>query len=120
MDYAVYLNELGGMCGEAEFYRFAPRAAAYLDTITSNRASSAQWVDDKRVQLATAAVIDAMVQQEQRGSGGVVSSASNDGVSVSYDTSKSVSAQTELHRAASLYLMSTGLLYRGLSHVGVY
>ena len=51
---------------------------------------------------------------------GVVSSASNDGVSVSYDTSKSVSAQTELYRAASLYLMSTGLLYRGLSHVGVY
>lgn len=118
MDYAEYLD-MGGMCGEAEYRRFAPRAAAYLDTITSGKASLDRWVTDTRVQMAAVAVIDVMVQQEQRGNG-MVSSATNDGVSISYDTSKTASVQTELYQTASLYLASTGLLYRGMLHVGMY
>lgn len=113
-DYTYYTEAYGGATPEADFMRLSRQASAYIDSVTFDRIKSATLSDDEmiRVKDACCAVVDTYLFNER---GGTIAAETNDGISVTYATGVST-AKTDnqrLREAVSLYLGSTGLLYRG-------
>lgn len=110
-DYEYYKNEYRGnvVKNEDDFLRLAPRASAWLDRLTYGR--SKDHADEEPVKMACCAVSEVMLRQESANGQEIIAEA-NDGVSVSY-ASSGKSADRTLYDAAALYLMSTGMMYRG-------
>lgn len=112
VNYSFYSKTYNGALDKAAFACLMLRAAAYVDELTMGRASGELNGDEQqRVQLAVCSVIDAMQVNEERGG---VTSASNDGISVSYAAEDSKATGRRLYEAAALFLAPTGLMYRGI------
>lgn len=113
-NYNYYLNNYEGELSQDDFERLANRACAYLDALTLNAAKAAFRRGDctGEIQDACCAVVDAYNLNEH---GGGIASETNDGISVTYLASGAARKTDEerLYNAAALYLLSTGLLYRG-------
>lgn len=111
-NYEYYKGEYHGnvIKTEDDFLRLAPKASAWLDRLTFGR--SKDNFSQEPVQMACCAVCDEMLRQEPT-EGREISTEANDGVSVSY-ASGGKSADRKLYDATALYLMSTGMMYRGV------
>lgn len=111
-DYMYYLESYHGVMPAADFSRHCERASDYLDRITIGRAELNR--ENDALKRACCAVADAMLLCEK--GGGVISSESNDGVTVTYATSVSnmPSDNQRLYEAAASCLAWTGLLFRGV------
>lgn len=113
-DYDYYLNNYEGELSQDDFERLANRACAYLNALTLNAVKAAfkrgEYVTE--IQDACCAVVDAHSVNEH---GGGIASETNDGISVTYLASSATKKTDEerLYNAAALYLLPTGLLYRG-------
>jgi hypothetical protein len=105
--YDYYTESFGGtQIPYVEFPRAAGFASAYIDALTLGRAAdavSAGLLD------AVCAVAETYWAEQARGG---VESESADGDSVHYETA---SAGEKLYAAAEIYLLNTGLLYRGMN-----
>ena len=113
LSYNEYKN-IGGELSETAFKRHIIRAECYLDKETFGRVKSLSPVPDK-VRYCIRDIVDMMDSQ----SGNNVSSWSNDGVSVSYN---SQDEQSRAYHSILLEYLSnevdkdgTPLLYRGVS-----
>lgn len=114
VDYTYYKNEYCGIMEEADFKRLSRQASAYIDQVTFNRAERAVLGQfGGKIKDACCAVADAYSLNEK---GGGVVSETNDGISVNYalGISTAKSEDQRVHDAVSLYLASTGLMYRGV------
>ena len=106
-DYSYYREQYyGERLDEKSFPRYAGAASAYLDRITFDRAR--ERAESDSVMLACCAVADEMASCCV----GRVSSEMVGNWSRAYRLDDS-SAGKRLYTAASLYLVGTGLLYRG-------
>jgi hypothetical protein len=116
-DYDFYVNTYkGSAIALADFARMAMRASAVIDQVTYNRAGPVITADDdeatiEKIELATCAVADELLTQEE--SGGVVQSESIGRHSVTYASPQS--NQKRLESAARTHLWSTDLMYRGIN-----
>lgn len=109
-DYTFYRQDYRGEREETEFERLSVRAAAYLDTLTMGRINRPDLPPSvvHKAKLALCACIDELAEIEA----GSIVAESNDGVSVTYARSGETD-ERRLFKAASAYLLTTGLLYRG-------
>ena len=113
LNYNEYKN-IGGELSETAFNRYIIRAECYLDRETFGRVKDLKPVPDA-VRYCIRDITDMMSAQ----SGNNVSSWSNDGVSVSYNTNEEQARA--FHSVLSEYLSDevdkngTPLLYRGVS-----
>lgn len=111
-DYKYYKNEYHGnvVKTEDDFLRLAPRASAWLDRLTFGR-SKDNFIEEP-VKMACCSVCDELFRQEPT-DGREITAEANDGVSIAY-ASGGKSANRKLYDATALYLMSTGMMYRGV------
>ncbi len=120
-DYNYYqLEYKGDAISEADYDHAVLVASQMIDNFTFNRAKD--YSDLTGVKMATCAVADVIYEFEsaERASGGRdVQSENNDGYSVTYavDTSRSSTLRllAKAREAAGLWLMTTGLMYRGIA-----
>ena len=113
-DYAFYVGTYNGALTETEYNRFAVRATAEINRMTSQKAKTATGDVLEAVKMATCAVIDELSFQSLGGSGDVTSE-SNDGISRSYATGVvAKSARQRIDAAAYTWLCDTGLLFVGI------
>ena len=112
-DYQFYTDQYHGTMPEADFTRLAIRASAYLDYITSDRAGSYNDRDNK-LKMACCAVADDYYSIE---AGKMQSSYSfsTDG----YSETRNFHVENKtfariLYDTVRIYLLNTGLLYRGI------
>lgn len=111
VEYSFYTGSFHGTLPEDEFERCAVFAAAYLEELTGGKCSGTLPEQTAaKVKMAFCAVAEAYAVN---GQGGEVAAEANDGVSVSYRSAATTSAQ-RLYDAAAVYLAATGLLYRGV------
>lgn len=122
-DFAFYRDTyLGKAIAEADFPRLAMRASQIIDLVTYQRALPIITANTETdviidIKLATCAVAEEIQKTEQRDSqgGGVIASEKQGQYAVSYveanDAKRSV--EERYRQAASLYLLSTGLMYVG-------
>ncbi len=128
MIYAYYGDYTDAYFGDLipaeDFDRCAARASDYLDQLTMNRAEAFVTAnpDDMRVKKATCALAEQfyLIGKARATVGdGEIASESVGSHSVSYrsglDTATQLTAQ--LKNIAAQYLLSTGLLYRGVNNV---
>ena len=114
MDYSFYVEEyLGSKIPGESFSQYEKRALAYLKMAAPLAAGQP---DRYEVKMALCAVADVLYTDEQSGSEYGITSATNDGISVTYATAKSTSQRS--YDALALYLSGTGLLYRGVKMRG--
>lgn len=112
MIYVTYeeYQSAGGTLGEADFNKQARRASAYIDQGSRGRAEAAfasgLYADE--IKNAALDLVDEMARQE---AGGEVISATNDGYSETYATSRKSSDQ-KLYDILRLYLGQTELISR--------
>ena len=114
-DYTYYQTQWGGELEQKDFAVLAERASDYIDTITFNRIKENPSLMCDEVKKAMCSVVDEMHQQKIIKTKGVVKSFNNDGYSetLSYGSDTRSNAR-KLRESASLYLVHTGLLYRGV------
>lgn len=107
-DYGFYATVYGGQLAEAEYKRLRARARLEIENLTFGRAYSVTDEDTiTRVKMAECAVADELSRMKN----GVLASASNDGYSETYVTTRS--ARQRVSDAAARYLALTGLLFAG-------
>ena len=110
MDYRFYAEEyLGNKIPGKSFPQYEKRAQAYLKMVAP---LAARRPDRYEVKMAVCAVADVLYTDEQSGSEYGITSATNDGISVTYAAAKSTLQRS--YDALALYLTGTGLLYRGV------
>lgn len=110
MDYDFYVEEyLGNKIPGESFPQYEKRAQAYLKMVAP---LAVQQLERYEVKMALCAVADVLYTDDQNGSEYGITSATNDGVSVTYATAKSSLQRS--YDALALYLAGTGLLYRGV------
>ena len=106
---------VGGQLTTEEYVRLMNKSWAYLNAITMGRVNAAlPGRAAEYIKHAAFAVLEEYQNQEH---GGELSSATNDGYSETYVTSKQTASQ-RLYNAAALHLAPTGLLYSGLGSCG--
>ena len=118
-DYDYYKETFQGSLPEEDFIRLSRQASAYLDAITFNRAENAAGGNfGGKIKDACCAVVDAYNLNEN---GGGIAAETNDGISVNYIAGVSTAKTDDqrLYGAAALYLMNTGLMYRGCGNAGL-
>ncbi len=109
-DYTYYTETYkGSSIPEADFPRLITRAGSYLDQITGGRASSA--AGSAPVKMAACAVAEAWQTNEQ---GGDVVSETVSSWTKTFAGGGTRGPQARLYQAAALYLVNTGLLFRGV------
>lgn len=123
VDWMFYSNEYQGTdIAEANFTRLSTRASAVVDLITFNRVAaiieedSEDDADDiEKIKLAVCAVADEM--QKQSETGPVVSSERVGNLSRTYvvDRTMKKTERERLSDEASIYLSSTGLMFKGFA-----
>ena len=126
-DYAYYTDSFyGEMIPEDAFPRCAMRASDYIDRLTMRRAQDYMILhpDDESVKKAVCACAEQYYQiQNARAAAvaedGEIASETVGGHSVSYRSGLDTAAalEADLRKIAESYLYTTGLLYRGISHV---
>lgn len=108
-DYYYYKNQYGGALCEKDYNKYASSASSYIDYVTVGRA---RMNVDEDVKNACCAVADAYALNEK---GGGIASETVGNWSVSYVSGVS-NAKTDdrrLYDAAKMYLVYTGLMFRG-------
>lgn len=127
-DYSYYTGTYYGDTIESEddFLKFATRACRYIDRITMNRAESyaALHPEDTALKNACCAGADqymmiAAARAAAASEDGEIASETVGSHSVSYRSGLETAAtlEAELRKVIESYLVSTGLLYRGISNV---
>jgi hypothetical protein len=113
---------LGSVIASTLFAQLALRASAQIDVLTFNRtaaiiaaATDAATID--KIKMATCAVAEELQTQAANGNADGIQSESTGNNSVSYATNsvKMKSSVQKLADQASLYLSSTGLMFRGFA-----
>lgn len=105
----------GGQLTAEEYSRLISKSWAYLNALTMGRVNTALPSRIAEcVKYAAFAVLEEYQRQEH---GGELASATNDGYSETYVTSKQTASQ-RLYSVAALHLAPTGLLYSGLGSCG--
>lgn len=122
-DFAFYRDTyLGAAITEVDFPRLVMRASQIIDLVTYQRAlpiitANTQTDVITDIKLATCAVAEAFQKTEQRDgqASGVIASEKQGQYAVSYVEANDakLSAEERYRQAASLYLLSTGLMYVG-------
>lgn len=107
-DYTYYTDVYGGQLTQQIFSSLAPRAAAFVDLVTFNRAKTTTTYIDQ-VKMANCAVVDALHAASQ----GNKVSENNDGLSVTYSTLGQKGQDQSCYDAAKIYLAMTGLMFKG-------
>lgn len=113
-DYSYYEKQYHGTMQEADFVRLAPKASAYIDNLTLQRAEGASAGRfESKIKDSCCAAADAYLLNEQ--GGGVVSETVGK-LTRNYaaGVSNTPTETQRLHDAAGLYLTGTGLMYRGV------
>jgi len=107
-DYTFYSTEYNGALVEADYNHLSPRALAWIDRYTFNRAKT-ETAHANEIKMAECAVIDVLYKIEQ---GGELSGQTVGGWSKSYATSGK-SNEKKIYDSIELYLGMTGLMYQG-------
>jgi hypothetical protein len=108
LDYEYYAKTYGGEAiPECAFLRMAQKAAAFLNSLTLNRASK---IESDTLKKAACALAELYYQEECRG--GRLSE-DNDGYRIAWEGSEAFNKR--LIDTATAYLANSGLLYRGMS-----
>lgn len=126
-DYSYYMESFfGDLIPEEVFNKYAFRASEYIDRLTMKRAQGymIQHPDDESVKKACCAAAEkfmmiANAKDATAGEDGEIASETVGGHSVSYRSGLETAAalEAEMRREVESYLVLTGLLYRGISHV---
>ena len=104
---------LGTVIASADFARWALRASAVIDRLTYGRAATETDVTKvDAIKMATCAVAETL-QTQDGAADGMIASESIGSHSVSYVQGSTKSKEGAQSDAASLYLGSTGLMFRG-------
>lgn len=119
-DYGYYVSEFGGnIVPESDWQMAATKASRFIDQLTGYRA--AEMADSDAVKLATCAAAEVSYKYNQYDKKAMstagVSSESVGSYSVSYSGTTAETLEirnTEMTNAAAPYLMTTGLLYKGV------
>lgn len=110
--YGFYTETYGGTrVSETDWKRLSQRAIQRLQQFTFGRLQE-DWTGEpweKQVNCCICEMTEILQNEEKRDG---KTSENNDGYSVSYDTSKSVSGL--LYNVVKAYLSDTGLLYQGV------
>ena len=119
--YAYYTSQAGGVLPEEVFSRLIGRACAYVQYMTLGKGHG----DTDGEKLAACRVLEVYADGEsQRENGRAIRSENNDGYSGAYVTEQRDGESWEevlsrkAYQAARPYLLSTGLLYRGVNQGG--
>ena len=114
MDYSFYVEEyLGSKIPGESYPQYAKREQVYLKMAAP---LAAKQLDRYEVKMAICAVADVLYTDEQSGSEYGITSATNDGISVTYAAAKSTSQRS--YDVLTMYLAGTGLLYQGVKMRG--
>lgn len=110
-DYLFYCDSCRGTLSEGVYGSMSVLAFAYLERCTQGRVlEPLSEALTQKVNLAHCRLVDVFYQNIQ---GGAVASESNDGISVTYESTQTT-ADGRLWSAVKLFLGGTGLLYRGV------
>lgn len=120
VDYTYYsATFLGTAIASTDFSRLALRATEQVDLLTFDRAlpvitAATDTATITRIKNATCAVAEEIQRQEQNSADGIASeSVGSYSVSFAPTSSKMLTNQNKITSAASTYLSSTGLMYKG-------
>lgn len=121
-EYSYYLSEFGGnIVPETDWQMAATKASRFIDQLTGYRAAA--MADSDAVKLATCAAAEVSYKYNQYDKKAVstagVSSESVGSYSVSYSGTTAETLEirnAEMMDAASLYLLNSGILYRGVNY----
>lgn len=121
-EYSYYVSEFGGnIVPETDWQMAATKASRFIDQLTGYRA--AEMADSDAVKLATCAAAEVSYKYNQYDKKAVstagVSSESVGSYSVSYSGTTAETFEirnAEMMDAASLYLLNSGILYRGVNY----
>lgn len=123
-DYAFYTGTFkGSAIASADFDKLALRATAIIDMITFGRAepivtAGADLTTIEKIEFATCEVAEQIqkIEVTQDGNAGIASeSLGSHSVSYAQTAETKMSAMAKYEKAAKIYLVSTGLLYRGFT-----
>lgn len=110
MDYEYY-QSMGGELSEAEFYRYAKKAMAYLEYITFGKVNKSQPESIvEKIRDACCALAGLFYKEETEA--GQLTAQSKGSWSETYSAPERTMEQKKLY-VVNLYLGNTGLLYRG-------
>ena len=109
-DYDFYVNNYGGALPEESFTKHITKASAYVDYITLGRITPALLNKYKdKISLAACSVVDEL---HSEASGGELASQTVGPWTKTYKGSGKTADQKK-YDSAEIYLLPTGLLYRG-------
>lgn len=119
-EYSYYVSEFGGnIVPETDWQMAATKASRFIDQLTGYRAAT--MADSDAVKLATCAAAEVSYKYNQYDKKSVstagVSSESVGSYSVSYANTTAETLEirnAEMTNAAAPYLLTTGLLYKGV------
>lgn len=116
-DYNFYVNDFHGdvIAGE-DFDKYASRASDYLDYITMGKAKSYDDTNDALAKACCAVAEQIDLADSVGVAAGMVASETVGSHSVSYRSGAEMKASLDasMLNAAQMYLLPTGLLYRGV------
>ena len=116
-DYNFYVNDFHGdvIAGE-DFDKYASRASDYLDYITMGKAQSYDDTNDALAKACCAVAEQIDLADSVGVAAGMVASETVGSHSVSYRSGAEMKASLDasMLNAAQMYLLPTGLLYRGV------
>lgn len=121
-DYLFYTQQFDGTAiAQADYRRLARKASAHVNQLTFGRAAEIIEADTdvdliEAIRLATCAVAEELQRQQENGS--VISSERVGSYAVTYAVSPA-SGHERLATAAKLYLVESGMMYRGFDDESV-
>ena len=109
-EYSFYVNEYGGSLPEETFKKHIRKASAYVDYITMGRINNTLLMKySELISLAACSVVDVI---HDEACGGELSSQTVGPWTRTYKGSGKTADQKK-YESAEVYLLPTGLLYRG-------
>jgi hypothetical protein len=122
-DYTFYTGTfLGTAIASSNFPRLALRASAEVDKITFNRAApivtaATDTATIDKIKMATCEIAEELKKQDDAGGSDGIVSESQGSYSVSFaaNSSKTLSSQEKISKAARLWLSNTDLMFRGFA-----
>ncbi len=111
-DYNFYVNEFCGKAikSEDEFNFYAGVGADYISAYTADKATS----DNNKVKRCNCRIADILQYNNQSLDGKQKASEKVGDISVTYENATKGAVEKQIDNAIKLYLLPTGLLYRGL------
>lgn len=109
-DYDFYANKYGGVLNEDDFSKHITKASAYVDYITMGRITGNLLEKyNEKISLAVCSVVDVLYDESN---GGELSSQTVGPWTRTYKGSGKTADQKK-YDCVEMYLLQTGLLYRG-------